>query len=58
MEKKELKGIIKDLLDIIDTELPEDTDISNEFEFDGINLCVFLKAAIDKIKQEWIYIPF
>lgn len=58
MEKKELEGIVKDFLNIIDTELPEDTDISKEFEFDGINLCEFLKAAIDKIKHEWIYIPF
>lgn len=58
MEKKELEGILKDFLAIIDSELPDNTDISYELEIDGINLCKFLKAAVDKIKEEWIYVPF
>lgn len=58
MEKKELEGILKDFLAIIDSELPDNIDISSELEIDGINLCKFLKAAVDRIKEEWIYVPF
>lgn len=57
MEKNELKDIISDFLELVD-EVPEGADISKEFYVDGVNLCEFLKIVVDRLKREWLYIPF
>mgnify|MGYP006958178138 CR=1 FL=1 len=57
MEKKELKDVINDFLKLVE-EVPDGANISNEFYIDGINICEFLKIAVDKLKREWIYVSF
>lgn len=58
-ELKELKEILNDFLEFINfiNELSKQLDVDCEFDIDGINLCKFLKIAVNRLKQEYD-IPF